>query len=480
MWALAWLGVVVLQLGSSLLPGADRVVGSAVVLFWLVVVAAGGCVVASLVLLGRAWVDDTAELGLIVAFAFAVSALPFVHGLTTPGVLYDANEAMMSSVLWALPLGLIAAAPLLVGRPLASRLARDWKAWCVANLTVQLGVAVALLIWPSLLPVAAMGDPWAIALAVLSLVGALVLSARHLRLHWIARTTSSLFVSLAFALIAAGNLIWVNGVVMSPGFWLAHLLDIVGVFLATIVATVAYRRGELERVVFRPLTLRDPLDALEFGLDPVVRAFVADLGRKDPITCEHVKRTAETAIAVGEEFGLPAADLRTLGLGAVLHDVGKLGIDDDVLLKSGRLTADEYEHVKTHTLIGERLVLDSIVLASIAPIVLHHHERGDGDGYPDGLAGDEIPLLARIVSVCDAYDAMVHTRQYRNGIDADTVTAILREHAGSQWDRRVVATFLTVKAQGRIPVAPTVLADLGNQIGCSCTTDLPRPANAGR
>jgi putative nucleotidyltransferase with HDIG domain len=240
-----------------------------------------------------------------------------------------------------------------------------------------------------------------------------------------------------------------------------------------VVGAVTYRRSMVERQVFRPLTLRDPLDALEYGLDPIVRAFVADLGRKDAITREHVKRTAETAIAVGEELGVPGHALRTLGLGALLHDVGKLHVDDAVLNKPGRLTAEEFEHVKRHTVIGEDIVRSSPVLRDIAGIVRHHHERVDGAGYPDGLAGGAIPLLARIVSVCDAYDAMMHTRQYREAMDPDLVRGILREHAGSQWDADAVGALLRVLDDGRVADEPTVLAELGTQVGCSCNHDLP-------
>ena len=473
MWATAWVIVVALQLAASIVPGGDRTVGSAVLHFWVVLVAAGLCVLSSMALAVRALRDDIAELGVIAAFAFSVSALPLVHGLTTPGVLYGPNAATMTSVFWALPLGLVAAAPLLLPRSRSAWWSTRWRAWVAANVCVQTALAITLLAKPNALPPVRMGEPLAVGFACVSLAGTVALSARHLRLYWIARTRGTLAVSISFALIASGNLIWVNGAPMTPAFWLAHVLDIAGVFGATVVATVAYRRGMIERVVFRPLTLRDPLDALELGLDPVVRSFVEDLARKDPITAEHVKRTAESAMAVGEAFGLTATQLRDLGLGAVLHDVGKLGIDDAVLKKAGRLTSAEYEHIKTHTLIGEQLVVNSPTLTRIAPIVRHHHERVDVRGYPDGLVGDQIPLLARIVSVCDAYDAMNHTRQYRVGMAADTVSSILREHSGSQWDPVTVETFLMVLDAGRIPSAPSVLADLGNQIGCSCTTDLP-------
>jgi HD-GYP domain-containing protein (c-di-GMP phosphodiesterase class II) len=472
-WSAAWLLAIALQLGASAMPGGQRTLGSATLLFWVVVVAAGGCVISSSLLLLRAWRDDTAELGMMGAFAFGVSVLPLVHGITTPGVVYGPNSATMTSVLWAAPLAVLAAAPLLLPRRRSNWWASRWRAWVAANVGAQCALALALLVEPELIAAVGMGHPLAVTVSVTSLVGIAALSARHLRLYWISRSWTTLAVAIAFALIAAGNLIWVNGSPMTAGFWLAHVLDIAGVFGVTIVAVVAYRRGNIERVVFRPLTLRDPLDALELGLDPLVRSFVADLARKDPITADHVKRTAEAAIAVGDALGLSARELRDLGLGAVLHDVGKLEISDDVLKKPDKLTPDEYATMQTHATIGERLVTDSAVLASIAPIVRHHHERVDGRGYPDRLVGDEIPLLARIVSVCDAYDAMSHTRQYRAGMGATKVRAVLEEHAGTQWDAGVVATFLRVLDEGRIAAAPTVLADVGGRIGCSCTTDLP-------
>ncbi len=469
-WLLAWVVLVALQIAVS--ASTDRAVGSAEALFGLVTVAASGCVITSGWLLVRAQTDDIAELGLIGAYSYAVSVLPLVHGLTVPGVLYGANEATMTAVLWAVPLASIAAAPLLLPRS-AAGLLRHWRIWVAVNIALHTTLAISLLVQPSLLPLAAMGTPVGASIALVGLGLSMALSARHLRLYAVSRRRAVLAVSISFALISSAGLVWINGNPMAPGFWLAHVVDIIGVFVVSVVAAIAYRRGTIERDVFRPLTLRAPLDALEYGLDPIVRAFVADLGRKDPITREHVKRTAETAIVVGEDMGLAAAQLRTLGLGALLHDVGKLQIDDEILNKPGRLTAEEFDHVKQHTSIGERLVASSPVLHDIAGIVRHHHERIDGDGYPDGLSGAEIPLLARIVSVCDAYDAMMHTRQYRQAMDPDLVIGILREHAGSQWDTGAVDGLIRVIAAGRVAEEPTVLADVGGQIGCSCTFDLP-------
>ncbi len=469
-WLGAWIGCVALQLFASTIT--DSPVGSSIGLFWLVVVAASGCVVTSVWLLARAYLEDAAELGLIGAYSFAVSVLPLVHGITVPGVLYGPNDATMTAALWAMPLASLAAAPLLLPRSRAGLL-RYWRAWVGFNVVAQTALSVGLLLRPSLLPVAAMRTTAAATVVLIGLAVSFALSARHLRLYRVSNRRSVLAVSISFAMVASSGLVWINGSPMAPGFWLAHGLDIAGVFTATIVGAIAYRRGEIERHVLKPLTLRHPLDALEYGLDPIVGAFIADLGRKDPLTREHVKRTAETAIAVGEELDLSAVELRALGLGALLHDVGKLYVDDAILSKPGRLTPEEFEHIKRHAVIGAALVASSPVLQDIAPIVRHHHERIDGKGYPDGLAGEEIPLLARVASVCDAFDAMQHTRQYREAMPADIVTQILTEHAGSQWDATVVAALMDVIETERIPAEPTVLANVGAQIGCECALDMP-------
>jgi putative nucleotidyltransferase with HDIG domain len=469
-WLCGWVLLVALQLSSSRF--SDRQFGSPSVLFWLVVVAASGCVATATWLLIQAFHDDAAELGLIAVYFFGVSVLPLVHGLTTPGVIYGPNEATMTAVLWALPIASIAALPLLTPRSHLGLL-RYWRVWVAVHVCIQVILAIGLLVSPSLFPFAAFGDRLAVMIALGSILPSVAFSARHLRLYRISRRRSVLAVALAFALVAAANLVWVNGAPMTVGFWLAHVLDIAGVFAATIVGAIAYRRDSVDVSVLRPLTIRNPLDALEFGLDPVVREFMTDLGRKDVVTREHVKRTAEAAIAVGEELGLPADSLRQVGLGALLHDIGKLRIDDAVLTKPGRLTPDEFEHIKQHTVLGEQLVRSSVLLHDVAPIVRHHHERIDGRGYPDGLAGEEIPLLARIVSVCDAFDAMAHTRQYRQGMQLDDVRAVLLEHSGSQWDPHVVDALLRAQEVGRVASELTSLAGLGI---CDCADDLPVPS----
>jgi len=129
-----------------------------------------------------------------------------------------------------------------------------------------------------------------------------------------------------------------------------------------------------------------------------------------------------------------------------VHDVGKIGIRDEVLLKPGALTPDEFRHIQEHTLIGERIIASVPRLAYLREGVRSHHERLDGKGYPDGLADDSIPLVARILSVADSYDAMVSERRYRPGFSKAKVEVILSEGAGSQWDPSIVERFFSCRS----------------------------------
>jgi putative nucleotidyltransferase with HDIG domain len=207
---------------------------------------------------------------------------------------------------------------------------------------------------------------------------------------------------------------------------------------------VSKRMSKTAHAVLAPVLTRDPLVAFELGLSPVVHRFVASLEAKDGETRDHVIRTAEMAVRVGERFHLPARQLRDLGLAALLHDIGKLDTPLEILEKPTRLTPEEYAIVKQHAVDGERMLLAEATLADVAAIVRSHHERIDGQGYPDGLSGDAIPLAARIIAVCDAFDAMTHEHRFREAMVPSMAFAVLREHAGSQWDAKVIEHVIAV------------------------------------
>jgi two-component system cell cycle response regulator len=176
------------------------------------------------------------------------------------------------------------------------------------------------------------------------------------------------------------------------------------------------------------------------------------LNEREPELHDHVLDVAQLAVAVGRRLGMPEESLPELLHGAELHDVGKIALPESILRKPGPLDEQEWEFMRRHTLIGERFLLAVPSLRPIAALVRASHERWDGGGYPDGLAGERIPLGARIIAVCDAFDAMVTDRPYRAGMPRAAAEAELRRCAGSQFDPDVVAAFLA-SVDGAAPTA---------------------------
>lgn len=176
--------------------------------------------------------------------------------------------------------------------------------------------------------------------------------------------------------------------------------------------TKPFDNDELRARVRSLVRLKQYTDELE-SAESVITSLALTVEARDEGTVGHCQRLAHFATALGRALGLDDESIAALERGAYLHDVGKIGIPDSVLLKPGRLTTDEYELMQQHTVIGERLCGNLKSLAAVRPIVRHHHERLDGRGYPDGLCGDAIPLSAQIVSVVDTFDAITSTRPYR-------------------------------------------------------------------
>jgi two-component system cell cycle response regulator len=165
------------------------------------------------------------------------------------------------------------------------------------------------------------------------------------------------------------------------------------------------------------------------------------LAAQDEQMLAHLAQIAEVACATARILGLAPAEIRLTRLGAEFHDVGKVGIPASILRKSGPLDAEEEWFMQRHSEIGACLVAAAPELRAIAPIVRAVHERPDGRGYPDGLAGAEIPIAARIIAVVDAFDAMTHERSYQQAMRAGLALAELRRHAGAQFDHAVVEAF---------------------------------------
>jgi putative nucleotidyltransferase with HDIG domain len=177
----------------------------------------------------------------------------------------------------------------------------------------------------------------------------------------------------------------------------------------------------------------------------IVRSLTSAIDAKDSYTCGHSDRVARIAVRLADELHCDPKTVETLYLAGQLHDIGKIGIDDEVLQKAGRLSEDEYEHIKQHVEIGHQILHDLTKLEEVLPVVLHHHESWDGRGYPNKLDSEQIPLAARILAVADAFDAMSSDRPYRNRMAEDNVDRILRAGAGQQWDPQVIDAFFRVR-----------------------------------
>jgi HD-GYP domain-containing protein (c-di-GMP phosphodiesterase class II) len=188
----------------------------------------------------------------------------------------------------------------------------------------------------------------------------------------------------------------------------------------------------------------EPFVEGEHRVSGIARSLVEALEAKDPYIKEHLRAVSGLALRIGSEISLPGEQMEALTSGALLHDVGKIGIPDRILQKSGRLTEEEYAEIKRHPLLGVSILTPATELASALPVVRHHHERFDGKGYPDGLRGEDIPLIARIVSVADAFDSMIRGRPYGYGISRKAALREIEENAGTQFDPLIVRALLEI------------------------------------
>ncbi len=428
---------------TALTPAGGETWGSAGLFVWTAVPAALLCALGGMVVVAVGLRHQVAEVTLLGGAATTAALTVMAHALTSPVVGtspstgYDLSGALM------LPLAMVTAAPLAAPRASWARAAaRSYRAWVGVCLgaTASLG----LVAW-SLRTSHVSISPYVAALpVVLAAVVAFRIAFRQFALHQISRRPAALVASMAIAEMGCAGLLRIIVATYSPAWWLLAVLDVVASLLLIGAVIVGYRTRGGVRALLAPVVARDPLSAMELGFSSLVHAYVAELERKDQITRDHVVRVAELAIRSGERLRLAPDRLHWLGVGALLHDIGKLAIPDEILGKPGRLSDDETAVMRTHASVGGDLVVAEPALARAAWMVRGHHERFDGAGYPDGLAGDELPIEAALVSACDAYDAMAHTRQYRVGLGRDRAIAVLREHSGAQWNPVAVQAVIDV------------------------------------
>ena len=192
------------------------------------------------------------------------------------------------------------------------------------------------------------------------------------------------------------------------------------------------------------IELKESQENLEKAYLESIQTLRYTVEAKDRYTRGHSDRVAEYSVLIGKHMGLSEEELKTLRIGGLFHDIGKIGIPDAILLKEGKLDDNEYSEIKNHPSIGKHILSNASIFSNIIPIVYHHHEKYNGTGYPEQLAGENIPLLARITGVVDTFVAMTSKRSYRNAIPLEYVRAEIEKCSGTQFDPKIANIFLDI------------------------------------
>jgi putative nucleotidyltransferase with HDIG domain len=393
----------------------------------------------------------------LVGVAFSVmAALLCLHGITTPGVFVGDNGVVSVTGGATLPAGgaILALAALPALR--SARAVKPLLSFLAIALAAIAALGAAAIVVPDLVPdVPDPASPLAIALLVVGLLFYAPLALRALRTFLLTRRAADVSVAvgivwLAAALVAALTLGW-----WQFGWWLGHGFEIVGVVLVGVPVAVDLHRSAQSRPLAGDLCASELVAQEEAFLGSHVRALMVALAEKDEYTEGHTRRVALRAVQVGEELGLPPQRLRTLAIGGLLHDIGKLQVPDEILKKPGPLSDEEYAVVKRHPEWGAQLLRELGGFAeSIRAVVLRHHERLDGSGYPNGAVGDALDLDTRILAICDVYDALVSQRVYRDAWSHERAMVILSEGSGRLFDERCISALANVvEPQGRLAAA---------------------------
>jgi putative nucleotidyltransferase with HDIG domain len=216
-----------------------------------------------------------------------------------------------------------------------------------------------------------------------------------------------------------------------------------------------YRRSLENRVREKTAELSRTLHDLESTYSQTLWSLVAALDAREHETSDHSQRVVRYTLAIARRLGVPDGDLPSVGRGALLHDIGKIGVPDAILLKAGRLTPSEWVEMRKHPQIGYDILRSIEFLGPSAEVVLCHQERYDGGGYPRGLSGEAIPLAARIFAIADTFDAMTTSRPYRRGLPAEAARVEIAKCSGTQFDPRCADAFLSMSSEEIVALGRT-------------------------
>jgi HD-GYP domain-containing protein (c-di-GMP phosphodiesterase class II) len=448
-FGIAWMAVAA-PLFSLLLfrsrPGLDADLTAYAPHFWIVGGTSLAALIACAIVVASARsLRETRLLFLSLAFV-SIAGIFAVHGLMTPGMLEDHLYASVPVSAWlSIIAGSICVA--LSAMEMPARLDRAIRraggpifAWAMIAITSYITLSLNVDEWLDWVPVDSRVVQYTSAAAATSMFA--FGACRYAQAYLFSRLPSQAAMVVALVLLAEVPPILLWSVTWHLSWWTYH-----GTYAAAFVvlfagwALEARRAGSL-RAIDDALSMRDALAQLNRGRHAHVLELVDAIEVKDASTHGHVNRVSAYALDIGRRMGLSAGELRSLVLAAQLHDVGKIGVPDAILMKPGRLDDHEFAQVKAHAPRGGAIAERVAALRPLAPVIRAHHERLNGQGYPDGLAGDEIPLLARIIAVADTYDALTSNRPYRQAFSHEAAVAEVTRVTGSELDPECVAAFL--------------------------------------
>ena len=390
---------------------------------------------------------------LLLAMAFVSMAAIFaVHGLSTPGFLVDVQYTALTGV--ASRLSVTVASTFLAASAIdfperVQSVIRRWRAWVLGSWIALLALAASVSLWqPQLVPEVLMTDE---RFANFSFVYVVLLSlfTAHRYFDGFRRSGLPMYgaVALGAALIIQAQVGAHFGTKFHATWWLYHVELLIGFSSILWGLFIEYARGHSPVLAIQGLTLRDPIEQIQAGYTDSITSLAAALEARDGYTLGHGERVAALSVMMGEQLGLPVERLRSIYQGALLHDVGKIAVPDDVLHKPGRLDDEQYATIKKHPGRGESMLAAAFSGGVELAVIRHHHERVDGEGYPDGLAGDAIPLEARIAAVADVYDALRSARSYRPAWAKEKAQQHIVDNVRTHFDPDCVDAFIKVVEQ---------------------------------
>jgi hypothetical protein len=390
----------------------------------------------------------------------AVGVFMLGHGLTTPGVLGQSGNLWVARLPYA-ALGVFAACLFTAGRSPSHGVnrwvARHPLAMIAGPIGMMSGVTLVVVSDPHRLHGA---TPFANENGVLAALSTLIVMLllavvwRHGRRWHFGHDTMQLAILLAAAMSIAAVFSFEHGKFARLSWWDYHAYLLAGFGAAVYAVFLRGRQQHEVADVLATAFVDDPFAHIVQGYPEALSTLVRAVEMKDAYTHGHSQRTARLAVELGLRMGLPPDRLRVIARGAYLHDLGKIAIPDHILNKPGTLTAEERLVVETHPRLGYELASSAPSLREVLPIILHHHERMDGKGYPSGLVGNEVPLEARVVAVADVWDALTSDRSYRAGWQPAAALAHIEAGRGSHFDPNVVDALMRWAADSDIRADP--------------------------